>query len=454
MTTAEASVREGMAMAKVPRVVIVGGGFGGFYSARALAKAPVQVTLVDRRNYHLFRPMLYQVAAGLLSADEIAPPLRVLFSKQKNVDVVMAEVTGVDTANRRVLLPEGDLPYDYLILATGIEVNYFGHDEWKSIAPGLDALENADQIRGRLLMAFEEAERQALFADADHDLIQELLTFVLVGAGTVGVELAGTIAEMAKIALANDFRHLGPGSAQILLYDGAARILPSFVEELSTKAQRHLEQLGVKIFTGTRVERVDAEGIVANGKRIRSRTVIWTAGVAASPAARWLGADADKSGRVKVNADLSVPGHAEIFAIGDTALVIANTRNLVGLKSGTAVQMPGLAQPAIQQGEYVADLIRRRTTGQREPEPFWYWDKGDLAVVGRAFAVADLRFWKSAGFVAWLLWAGVHIYFLIGFSNRIFVMLRWMVQFVTRRHGMGAIAAPTPAAAQRLDKAG
>ncbi len=447
-------MREGAAMAKVPRVVIVGGGFGGLYAARALAKAPVQVTLVDRRNYHLFRPMLYQVATGLLSADEIAPPLRVIFSKQRNVDVVMADVTGVDTLSRRVLLPEFSLPYDYLILATGIEVNYFGHDEWKAIAPGLDALENADKIRGRLLMAFEEAERQALSGDADYALIEELLTFVLVGAGTVGVELAGTIAEMAKMALAHDFRHLGPGSAQILLYDAAARILPSFVEELSVKAQRHLEQLGVKIFTGTRVENVNAEGIVANGKRVRSRTVIWTAGVAASPAARWLGAEADKSGRVKVNADLSVPGHAEIFAVGDTALVIANTRNLVGLKSGTAVQMPGLAQPAIQQGEYVADLIRRRTTGQREPEPFWYWDKGDLAVVGRTFAVADLRFWKSAGLVAWLLWAGVHIYFLIGFANRLFVMLRWIVQFVTRQHGMGAVAAQTPAAEQRLDKAG
>jgi NADH dehydrogenase len=454
MTTAAASVRVEAAIAKVPRVVIVGGGFGGFYAARALARVPVQVTLVDRRNYHLFRPMLYQVAAGLLSADEIAPPLRVLFSKQKNVDVVMADVTGVDTANRRVLLAECDLPYDYLILATGIEVNYFGHDEWKPIAPGLDALDDADQIRGRLLMAFEEAERQSLCGDADHDLIQELLTFVLVGAGTVGVELAATIAEMSRMALARDFRHLRPGAAQILLYEGTPRILPSFVEELSAKATRHLEQLGVKIFTGTRVESVDAEGIVANGKRIRSRTVIWTAGVAASPAARWLRAEADKAGRVKVNADLSVPGHAEIFAIGDTALVTANTRNLVGLKSGTGVQMPGLAQPAIQQGEYVADLIRRRTTGQKEPEPFWYWDKGDLAVVGRTFAVADLRFWKSAGLVAWLLWAGVHIYFLIGFANRLFVMLRWVAQFVTRQHGKGAIAPPTPAAAQRLDKAG
>ena len=447
-------MRENSASPKAPRVVIVGGGFGGFYAARALAKAPVQVTLVDKRNYHLFRPMLYQVATGLLSGDEIAPPLRVLFSRQKNIDVLMSEVTGVDTRNRRVLLPDCDLPYDYLILATGIQVNYFGHEEWKPMAPGLDALEDADKIRSRILMAFEEAEQLALCGDADRVALQELLTFVLVGGGTVGVELAGTIAEMAKMALAHDFRHLGPGAAQVMLYEGAPRILPSFAEDLSAKATRHLEQLGVKVFTGTRVESVDAEGIVADGKRIRSRTVMWAAGVAASPAARWLGAEADKSGRVKVNPDLSVPGHPEIFAIGDTALVIANTRNLLGIKSGTAVQMPGLAQPAIQQGEYVAELIRRRTTGQAAPAPFWYWDKGDLAVVGRTFAVADLRFCKFAGLTAWLLWAGVHIYFLIGFTNRLFVMLRWMVQFATRRHGVGAVAAQMRPAGQRLDKAG
>jgi NADH:ubiquinone reductase (H+-translocating) len=425
----------------VPRVVIVGGGFGGFYAARALAKAAVQITLVDKRNYHLFRPMLYQVATGLLAGDEVAPPLRLLFSTQKNVDVLMSEVTGVDIANRKVLLPDGDLAYDYLVLATGIHVNYFGNDGWRAIAPGLDSLAEADLIRTRLLTALEEAERIARCENADHARIQELLTFVLVGGGTVGVELAGTIAEMAKMALDHDFRHLSPGMAQILLYEGTGRILPTFVEELSAKAQRHLEQLGVKIFTNTRVDSVDAEGVVANGKRIRSHNVMWTAGVSASPAATWLGAEADKSGRVKVNPDLSVPGHPEIFAIGDTALVIADTRNLFGLKSGTAVPMPGLAQPAIQQGEYVAKVIARRASGQTAPDPFWYWDKGDLAVVGRAFAVADLRFWKSAGFMAWLIWAGVHIYFLIGFANRLLVMLRWVVQFATRRRGIGAVSA-------------
>src|ERR1700733_9810202 len=454
MTAPEASMRENSAIPKIPRVVIVGGGFGGFYAARALAKTPVQVTLVDKRNYHLFRPMLYQVATGLISGDEIAPPLRVLFSRQKSIDVLMSEVTGVDTRNRRVLLPDCDLPYDYLILATGIQVNYFGHEEWKPIAPGLEALEDADKIRSRILMAFEEAEQMALCGDADRVALQELLTFVLVGGGTVGVELAGTIAEMAKMALAHDFRHLGPGAAQVMLYEGAPRILPGFAEDLSAKATRHLEQLGVKVFTGTKVESVDAEGIVADGKRVRSRIVMWTAGVAASPAARWLGAEADKSGRVKVNPDLSVPGHAEIFAIGVNALVIANTRNLLGLKSGTGGRWPGLAQPAIQQGEYVAELIRRRTTGRPEPELFWYWDKGDLAVVGRTFAVADLRFWKSAGLTAWLLWAGVHIYFLIGFTNRLSVMLRWLVQFLTKRRGIGVVASQTQVDEQRLDKAG
>jgi NADH:ubiquinone reductase (H+-translocating) len=426
---------------RFPRVVIVGGGFGGLYAARALAKAAVAITLVDKRNYHLFRPMLYQVATGLLSADEIAPPLRILFGPQKNVDVLLSEVTGVDVANKKVLLPQCALSYDYLVLATGIHVNYFGHPEWQSIAPGLDSLDQADQIRGRLLSAFETAERLVRCGNAQDERVQELLTFVLVGGGTVGVELAGTIAEMARMALEGDFRHLAPGSARILLYEGAPRILPTFAEELSQKAHRHLESLGVTINTSTRVESIDAEGIVANGKPVPSRTVLWSAGVAASPAARWLGAEADKSGRVKVNADLSVPGHPEIFAIGDTALVIADTRNLLGMKSGTGVQMPGLAQPAIQQGEYVAKVIGRRVAGQPAPAPFWYWDKGDLAVVGRTFAVADLRFWKSAGFIAWLLWAGVHIYFLIGFANRLFVMLRWFVQFVTRRRGVGAISA-------------
>jgi len=420
----------------IPRVVIVGGGFGGLYAARGLAKAPVQVTLVDKRNYHLFRPMLYQVATGLLSADEIAAPLRSILSRQQNVEVLMSEVKGIDTQNRLVQLPQCPIPYDYLILATGIQYNYFGHAEWEKFAPGLDSLDDADKIRGKILLAFEAAERLAACGEADPEVIRELLTFVLVGAGTVGVEMAGTMAEMSRMALAHDFRHFDPRSARILLYEAAPRILPTFTDDLAAKAHRHLEQLGVNIFTGTRVEEVDAEGIIADGKRIRSRTVLWCAGVMASPAANWLGAPADKSGKVIVNADLSVVGHPNIFVIGDTAQVIAHSRNLLGFKSSEPRKLPGVAQPAIQEGKYVARVIRRRIAGQKPPAPFWYWDKGDLAVVGRTFAVADLRLARFAGFFAWLLWAGVHIYFLIGFANRLFVMLRWSMVFFTKRRGV------------------
>ncbi len=420
---------------KLPHVVIVGGGFGGLYTARGLAKAAVRVTLVDKRNYHLFRPMMYQVATGLLSDDEIAPPLRSLFRRQPNIEVLMSAVTGVDTENKLVHLEHCDLHYDYLVLATGIHVNYFGHNEWKSIAPGLDSLDDADRIRGKILMAFEEAERHAACCNSSPELIRELLTFVIVGGGTVGVEMAGTIAEMSKMALAHDFRHIDPRSAQILLYEGAPRILPGFPAKLSSKAQSHLEQLGVKVYTGVQVGKIDAESVEAGGKRIGSRTVLWAAGVSASPAAVWLKAEAGRSGKVKVNPDLSVPGHPNIFAIGDTALVIASKRNLLGFRSGTA-ELPGVAQPAIQEGGYVANLIRRRVKGQPPPDSFWYWDKGDLAVVGRTFAVADLRFWRSAGLLAWFLWAGVHIYFLIGFANRFSVMMRWFYAFVTKRRAV------------------
>src|SRR5215475_14201008 len=421
---------------KVPSVVIVGGGFGGLYTARGLAKAPVRTTLVDRRNYHLFRPMLYQVATGLLSADQIATPLRSIFSRYRNIDVLMSEVTGIDAPNSLIRLhhdePHYDVHYDYLVLATGISYNYFGHNDWKNIAPGLDSLDEADRIRGKILLAFETAERIAAVGQADPKTVQQQLTFVLVGAGTVGVEMAGTMAEMARMALARDFRHIDPRSAQILLYEAAPRILPTYPEVLSSKAHRHLEQLGVKINTGAPVESVDADGVVVRGKRIQSRTVLWGAGVLASPAARWLGAEMDRSGRVKVTPDFSVPGHPNIFVIGDTALVVAHSRNLIGIKTKTPSALPGVAQPAIQEGRYVADVIRRRVLKQSPPSPFWYWDKGDVAVVGRTFAVAELRFLRFAGFAAWLVWAGVHIYFLIGFANRFFVMLKWAISFLTK----------------------
>jgi NADH dehydrogenase len=415
------------------RIVIIGGGFGGLYAARALAGAPVSVTLVDRRNYHLFRPMLYQVATGLLSADQIAGPLRSILSRQRNIEVLLDDVIGIDPEARQVRLSQGDLPYDFLIVATGVQYNYFGHDEWQQIAPGLTSLEDADEIRGKVLLAFERAERLAALGDAPPEAIQQLLTFALVGAGTVGVEMASTLAEMSRIALAHDFRHIDPRAAQVLLYEAESRVLPGYPEALSARAQRHLEGLGVKVHTSTRVTLVDDQGIVAGGQRVLASTVLWSAGVLASPAGRWLGGAVDKSGRVMVNSDLSVPGRPEVFAIGDTAHVVAPSRNLLGLRAKASMVMPGVAQPAIQEGRYVARVIRRRVLALRPPPPFWYWDKGDLAIVGRTYAVADLRFVRFAGFIGWILWALVHIYFLIGFANRFFVLSQWVVAFLTKR---------------------
>lgn len=416
-----------------PRVVIVGGGFGGLFATRALARAPVNVVLIDKRNYHLFRPMLYQVATGLLSADQIAAPLRSIVSRQRNVEVLQDEVTAIDPAHRLVHLRQHQLPYDFLILATGIQYNYFGHDDWRRIAPGLESLDDADLIRGKVLTAFERAEEMAALDNRDRQEVQKLLTFVLVGAGTVGVEMAGTLAEMSRIALAHDFRNIDPRSARILLYEAAPRILPTFPEALSAKAQRHLESLGVEVHTNSRVTGVDEGGIVADGKRVPASTVLWGAGVLASPAGRWLGAAMDRSGKIIVNADLSVPDHPEIFAIGDTAHVVVESRNLLGMKSKQPMTMPGVAPPAIQEGQYVARLIRRRVAGKSAPAPFWYWDKGDLAVVGRTYALADLRLLRLAGFLAWIVWAAVHIYFLIGFANRFLVILEWGIAFLTKR---------------------
>lgn len=422
------------------RVVIVGGGFGGLYAARGLARSPVNVTIVDKHNYHLFRPMLYQVATGLLSADEIAAPIRSIVRKHKNIDVLMAEVIGIDPQTRIVKTLEAELSYDYLILATGITYNYFGHDEWKEIAPGLDSVDDADRIRGKILRAFETAERLAAECDfakeAANDEIQALLTFVLVGGGTAGVEMAGTIAEMARLALKGDFRHIDPRSAHILLCEAAPRILPTYPEELSERAREHLQRIGVDVRVNAKVESVDSTGVVVNAQRIHSQTVLWSAGVVASPAGRWLGAETDKSGRVKVNADFSVPGHSNIFAIGDTAAIVAPSRNLFGIKRKQPEMLPGVAQPAIQEGRYVATLISRRVKGRQPPSPFWYWDKGNLAIVGRTYAVADLTPFKFAGVFAWLLWIGIHIYFLIGFANRLLVLLQWSVSFWTKRRGV------------------
>ena len=437
----------------LPRVVIIGGGFGGLSAARALRNAPVRVTLIDKRNYHLFRPMLYQVATGLLSADEISGPLRSIFSHQENIDVLLDEVTGINPEQRIVHLTRGELSYDFLILATGIQYNYFGHDEWRQFAPGLESLDDADVIRDKILCAFERAEEMASIEHAGPEEIRHQLTFALVGAGTVGVEMASTLAEMSRMALAHDFRHIDPTSARILLYEAGARVLPTYPEDLSIKAQRHLESLGVEVYTNAPVTRVDSEGIVVDGQKIQAGTVLWGAGVVASPAGRWLGVETDRSGKILVGPGLSVPGHAEIFAIGDTAHVVAPTRNLLGIKSKTPMMMPGVAQPAIQEGKYVADVIRRRVAGDGEPEPFWYWDKGDLAIVGRTYAVADLRVAKFAGFPAWVLWAMVHIYFLIGFANRLFVLLQWGLDFLTKRRRVRVLSVETPSAQKFIEPA-
>jgi NADH:ubiquinone reductase (H+-translocating) len=437
----------------LPRVVIVGGGFGGLSAATALRGAPVSVTLIDKRNYHLFRPMLYQVATGLLSADEISSPLRSVFSGQKNFQILLDEVTGIDSGQRLVHLSRGVVPYDYLILATGIQYNYFGHDEWRQFASGLESLDDADIIRGKILRAFERAEEMASIEHAEPEEICRQLTFALVGGGTVGVEMASTLAEMSRIELVRDFRHIDPASARILLYEGGPRILPAYPEVLSVNAQRHLESLGVQVFTNTRVTSVDADGVVVGGQKVRAATVLWGAGVIASPAGRWLHADTDASGRIMVEPDLSVRDHQEVFAIGGPAHLVAPVRNIFGIKSRTPMLMPGVAQPAIQEGRYVADFIRRRITGRAQPKPFWYWDKGELAIVGRAYAVADLRLAQFAGFPAWLVWAGVHIYFLIGFANRLFVSLQWGLAFLTKRRRVRILPEERASAKNLIDPA-
>jgi NADH dehydrogenase len=434
-------------------VVIVGGGFGGLSAASTLRGAPVSVTLIDKRNYHLFRPMLYQVATGLLSGDEISSPLRSIFSDQKNVEILFDEVTGIDSCQRVVHLGRGDVPYDYLILATGIQYNYFGHDDWRQFASGLESLDDADIIRGKILRAFERAEEMASIERAQPEEIRRQLTFALVGGGTVGVEMASTLAEMSRIELERDFRHIDPASARILLYEGGPRILPAYPEALSTNAQRHLEKLGVQVFTNTRVTSVDEDGVVVGGEKVPAATVLWGAGVIASPAGRWLRTETDVSGRIKVEPDLSVREHSEIFAVGDTAHLVAPVRNIFGIKSRTPMLLPGVAQPAIQEGRYVADVIRRRLTGRAQPKPFWYWDKGELAIVGRAYAVADLRLAQFTGFPAWLVWAGVHIYFLIGFANRLFVSLQWGLAFLTKRRRVRILPEERASAKNLIDPA-
>ncbi|HEV2474280.1 MAG TPA: NAD(P)/FAD-dependent oxidoreductase, partial [Chthonomonadales bacterium] len=404
---------------KRPHVVIVGGGFGGLNVARGLRNAPVRVTLIDRTNHHLFQPLLYQVATAGLSPADIAAPIRGVLRNQKNTEVVMAEVTGVDVSGRTVIAGDLRVPYDYLICATGARHSYYGHENWSHWAHGLKSLSDATLIRREILMAFESAE-----LEEDEARKRSLLTFVLIGAGPTGVEMAGAIAELAHRALASDFRHIDPQSARVVLLEAGPRILSAFPESLARAAERELKQLGVEVRAGGKVSDVEPGGVTVGDERIESRTVIWTAGVRASPAASWIGAEADQAGRVKVAPDLSVPGHPEIFAIGDTMTLQQNGHSL-----------PGLAPVAMQQGSYVAAAIARRVKGGRKAGPFHYVDKGNLATVGRSFAILDEHGVRMSGFFAWVAWIAVHIFYLIGFRNRFLVLFQWAWAYFTFQRG-------------------
>ena len=405
---------------EVPRVVIVGAGFGGLTCAAALAHARAAVTLIDRHNYHLFQPLLYQVATASLSPGDIATPVRGLFRDRFNVRVLLGEVGGVDTEHREVRVGSQRLPYDYLVLATGAAHSYFGRDEWAVFAPGLKRIEDATEVRRRLLSAFERAE-----ATDDADDRAALLTFAIVGGGPTGVELAGALAELAKLGMEKDFRRFDPASARVLLIQAGPRLLPAFPEALSAETQRALEALGVEVLLDSRVERIDANGVTVSGRPIPARTVLWAAGVVASPAARWLGVPADSAGRVKVSPELTAPGLPEVFVVGDTAA--SNAWN--------GQPVPGLAPAAKQGGAYVARVIRARIEGRRAPGPFAYRHLGSLATIGRKAAVADFGFLRLRGALAWWFWGLIHVAFLVDLRSRVSVMFDWIWAYLTFRSG-------------------
>jgi NADH dehydrogenase FAD-containing subunit len=408
----------------LPVVVIVGGGFGGLAAAKALKNAPVQVVLIDRTNHHLFQPLLYQVATSELTPGQIGSPIRAILRKQRNTIVVLGEVIGIDKDQRCVIATNADqvgarLRYDYLILATGATHSYFGHEEFRKHAPGLKNLADAVAVRNKVLSAFEVAE-----AEEDPRLHRDLLTFVLVGAGPTGVEMASAIALLIRNTLRSEFRRVDPASARIVLVDRAPRVLASFSEELSTAATKHLEGLGVEVLLGRSVDMVDATGVIAGGERIVTNTVIWTAGVAPSPAAKWLNAESDHAGRVRVKDDVSVTGHPEIFVVGDTATFEEDGKPL-----------PGVAQVAMQQGRYAGRLIARRIAGKPAPGPFRYFDKGNMAVVGKGFAVLQSGPVQLSGFLAWLAWASVHLQFLAQSNLRVSVFMQWVWTYLTGQRG-------------------
>jgi NADH dehydrogenase len=414
--------------AKQPSVVIVGAGFGGLWAAKALANARAEVVVIDRENYHLFQPLLYQVATAGLSPADIAAPIRGIVGSFRNITVMLGEVVGVDVAARAVAMSWGRrIPYDYLVIATGARHAYFGHDEWEAFAPGLKRIEDATEIRRRILLAFERAENET-----DAHERQRLMSLAIVGGGPTGVELAGAMAELTRRALAKDFRNIDPRSAHIVLIEAGSRLLPSFPQDLSGDARRRLERLGVEVHLGAPVTAVDASGVAIGAARIEARTVIWAAGVAASPAGQWIDAVCDRVGRIAVEADLSVPGHPEIFAIGDTALSYD--------KFGKP--LPGVAPVAKQEGRYVGNLIKARLRNATPVGPFRYRNYGSLATIGRKAAVIDFGWIHLRGFVAWLIWTMAHIYFLIGFRNRIIVALNWLWAYFTFQRGARLITGP------------
>jgi NADH dehydrogenase len=398
-----------------PRIIIVGGGFGGVAAARALRRCDAEIVLIDRRNHHIFQPLLYQVATAVLSPSEVAAPIRQLARKQKNLSVMLAEVDGLDIKSRSIIancnsLGTRSIPYDYLILAPGMEASYFGHDEFAKYAPGLKTIADGEAIRGKILGAFELAELAE-----DPGERARLMSFVLVGAGATGVELAASIAQMATITLRSNFRHIDPAETSILLIEGGRRILPSFAERLAAKAARRLERLGVKILTGAPVEKVDEHGVIVAGRRIESATVLWTAGVAPSPILKLLDAKTDRVGRICVSPFLNVPDQERVFVIGDAAALAQNGHAL-----------PGVAQVAIQEGRYVGRLISAKINGNTPARPFWYFDKGNMAVVGKNFALLETRRIRLSGFTTWLIWVFIHLMFLPQVQNRLRVETQWL----------------------------
>src|SRR6266566_987026 len=406
------------------KVVIVGSGFGGLAAAKALRNTPASVVLIDRTNHHLFEPLLYQVATSVLAPGQIATPIRGILRRQMNATVILGEVTGVDKDKKCVFFNDADrenvpVPYDYLVLATGVTQSYFGHNEFARYAPGLKTLVDAVAVRNKVLQAFEQAE-----AEEDPSRHRDLLTFILVGAGPTGVEMAAALAVLVRSALKSEFRRIDPTTARILLVDMAPRVLPTFSKDLSEAANKRLQDLGVEVRLGHSVDHIDADGIVIAGERILSKTVIWTAGVAPSPAGKWLNVETDRAGRVRIQKDLTVPGHPEIFVAGDTASLDQNGKPL-----------PGVAQVALQQGRYAGKLIRSRVVGNRPPGPFSYFDKGTMAVVGKGFAVLQSGKVQISGFGAWLTWAAVHLQFLATSSLRLSVFLQWVWTYVTGQRG-------------------